>query len=100
MAVSNIITTGLYINVAISTPENAAEISLLLEIHKQKRTPENSTSIFLNHFWKLHFFFNSPNSVPTLPFPQEISYPEPAHGFWLLLSKKYVFQYYPIDSLF
>ena len=49
MAVSDIIVTGLYIIMAISTQENVAEISLLLEIHKQKRTPENSTDIFLNH---------------------------------------------------
>ena len=75
MDVSDIITTGLYINVAISTPENVAKISLLLEIHKQKRTLEDSTNIFLNHSWKLHSFFNSPNSM--------IALPQPAHGFWL-----------------
>ena len=50
-----------------------------------KRTPEISTSTFLDHFWKLHSFFNHPYSwilqiMPALSFPQEISYSQPAHG--------------------
>ena len=72
----------------------------------KKRTLEISTSIFPDHSWKLHSFFNHLYSwilqiVPALPFPQEISYPQPVHGFFYYNHQKWhVFLYYAIHSLF
>ena len=68
----------------------------------KKNTPENSTSTFLYHFWKLHSLFNHSYSwiqqiMPALPFLQEISYPQPTHGFFSYNhQKQYVFLYYTI----
>ena len=56
-----------------------------LKFTDKKRTPEVSTSIFLDNFWKLHSFFNHPYSwilqiIAALLSPQEIPYPQPACG--------------------
>ena len=95
----------LYINVTMSTPENV-EISLLLEIYKQKEDPWNFHKyFFFDHFWRLRSFFNRPYSwilqiMPALPSPRKSHILNPPMAFSAIIIKSSMYSYTTLYTIY
>ena len=105
MVVSYIITTSAIYQCGYIKTRKCGNITAFWKFTNKKRTPEIFTSIFLDHSWKLHFFFNHSYSwilqiIPALPFPQEISYPQPVHVFLVTIIKSGMHSYTTLYILF
>ena len=105
MVVSYIITTSAIYQCGYIKTRKCGNITAFWKFTNKKRTPEIFTSIFLDHSWKLHSFFNHSYSwilqiIPALPFPQEISYPQPVHVFLVTIIKSGMHSYTTLYILF